>query len=70
MTDTLTGRVAANLRGELARRQLTHEEFADRAGMTRQAMTNRLGNRTAISLEELETFARLLEVEPAKLLND
>lgn len=70
MPDTLSGRVAANLRGELARRNLSHEEFADRAGISRQAITNRCLGRTPISLDELAQFAELLEIEPAKLLND
>lgn len=70
MPDTLSGRVAANLRGELARRNLTHEEFAAKVGISRQAITNRVLGRTPISLDELATYAALLEIEPAKLLND
>lgn len=69
-TDSLSGRVAANIRAELARRRLTHEEFADTMHMSRQAMTNRLLGRTPISLDELADFAAALDVEPAKLIND
>lgn len=70
MTDTLGGRVAANLKAELARRDLTHEDFAYKVGASRQAITNRCLGRTPISLDELELYAGALEIEPAKLLND
>lgn len=79
-TTTLSGRVAANLRGELARRNLTHEEFADKVtaadrppgvpALSRQSVTNRCLGRTPISLDELALYAGLLEIEPSKLLTD
>lgn len=70
MTDTLNGRVAANLRGEIARRGLTQEEFADKAKISRNTLGNLLAGRTVIDLVRLEHFARLLNVEPTKLLTD
>lgn len=70
MTDTLSGRAAANLRAEIARRNLTQEEFADRAGISRNTLGNILAGRTVLDLDRLDTFARLLEIEPAKLIND
>ena len=70
MTDTLSGRAAANLRAEIARRNLTQEEFADKAGISRNTLGNILAGRTVLDLDRLDTFARLLEVEPAKLIND
>jgi transcriptional regulator with XRE-family HTH domain len=69
MTETLSGRAAANLRGEIARRNFTQEEFADKAGISRNTLGNLLAGRTVIDLDRLETFARLLEIEPAKLIN-
>lgn len=70
MTDTLNGRAAANIRAELARRRLTQEDVASRAGMPRTVLTELLAERTRITLDKLEALAAVLEVEPAKLLND
>ena len=70
MPDTLSGRVAANLRAELARRGLTQETFADQAGVHRTTMTRMLNGATSLDLERLEQLARILEIEPAKLLAD
>lgn len=70
MTDTLNGRAAANIRAELARRRITQEEFAERIGMGRTAVTAMLAGQTAITLPKLERIADALDVEPSKLLND
>ena len=71
MEDTsLNARAAANLRGEIARRNHTQEEFADRARISRNTLGNILNGRTVIDLDRLELFAGLLDIEPAKLLND
>lgn len=70
MTDTLSGRAAANLRGEIARRNMTQEEFAERAEISRNTLGNLLAGRTVIDLDRLERFAAVLGIEPAKLLND
>jgi transcriptional regulator with XRE-family HTH domain len=70
MTDTLNGRVAANLRAELTRRSLTQEQFAEQAQIGRTTMQALLAGRVGISLHRLDLFARLLSVEPSKLLND
>lgn len=70
MTDTLNGRAAANLRGQIARHNLTQEEFADRAGISRGTLGNLLAGRTVIDLDRLQKFSELLGIEPAKLLND
>jgi transcriptional regulator with XRE-family HTH domain len=70
MTDTLNGRVAANLRAELTRRSLTQEQFAEQARIGRTTMQALLAGRVGISLDRLDLFARLLSVEPSKLLND
>jgi len=70
MTDTLNGRAAANIRGELARRRITHEMFAQQIPMSRPALTQMLGGRSGITLDKLERIASLLDVEPSKLLSD
>lgn len=70
MTDTLNGRAATNLRAEIVRKGMTQEEFAEKANFTRATLGNILAGRTAIDLPRLELFAKLLEIEPSKLLND
>jgi transcriptional regulator with XRE-family HTH domain len=70
MTDTLNRRAAANLRGEIARRNLTQEEFAEKAQISRNTLGNLLAGRTVLDLDRLELFARLLEIEPARLITD
>lgn len=70
MNETLSSRAAANLRGEIARRNLKQEEFAEKAGISRNTLGNVLAGRTVIDLDRLEAFARVLEIDPAKLLTD
>lgn len=69
-TLTLTSRVAANIRGELAKRDVTHEEFAADLGLTRNAVSAMLSGRHNITLSRLEVIADLLKIEPSKLLDD
>lgn len=70
MTDTLSGRVAANLRAELSRRSISQEKFAEMADVSRSSLNQRLTGRTVIDLAELEQYAGLLGVDPSKLLTD
>lgn len=70
MSDTLNSRAAANLKAQIVRRDYTQEEFAEKAGLSRNTLGNLLAGRTVLDLDRLELFARLLDVEPAKLLND
>lgn len=68
--ETLNDRVATNIRAELTRRKLTQEEFAEKAKLGRTTMQALLAGRVGISIDRLALFAAILEVEPAKLLND
>lgn len=70
MEDTLNGRVAANLRAQLAARQMRHEDLAVKAGLSRGAVTAMLSGGSNITLRKLELMADALEIEPAKLLDD
>lgn len=70
MAETLNSRAASNLRGEIARRNMTQEEFADKARISRNTLGNILNGRTVIDLDRLQVFAGLLEIEPSKLLDD
>lgn len=67
MTDTLNGRAAANIRAELARRELTQVELASRLGLSESALSRRLKK---LTLWDLDNIALVLQVEPSKLLND
>lgn len=66
----LNSRAAANLRAELARRQIKQEEFAQSIGMSRPTLTAILNGQTNITLSRLEVIAAALDLEPSKLLND
>ena len=69
MTDTtLSGRVAANIRAELARRNTTQEQLATAINMARSSLHHRLSGRTAMTLEEVERIAGALELDPDRLL--
>lgn len=70
MTDTLNGRAVTNLFAEIKRRRMTQEEFAELAGVSRVTLSRILNGHTVLDLDRLEVFARLLELEPSKLLND
>lgn len=70
MEETLSDQVASNLRAELSRRRISQETFAEMAGISRSSLNQRLNGRTVLDLAELEQFADLLGIEPAKLLND
>lgn len=67
MTDTLNSRVAANIRAELARRQLSQVELAARLGISESALSRRMKK---LTLWDLENIAATLGVDPAKLLTD
>lgn len=69
-TVSLNGRAAANIRAELAKRRLTQEDVATRAGLSRVVLTDLLAERSRITLDKLEAIAGVLDVEPSKLLND
>lgn len=66
----LNSRTAANIRAELARKQIKQEQFAELVGMSRPRLTMLLNGQTNITLSRLEVIAAALEVEPSKLLND
>ena len=69
MTDTsLSGRVAANIRAELARNNITQEQLAGQINMARSSLHHRLSGRTALTLEEVERIAAALQVDTDKLL--
>lgn len=68
MTDTLNGRAAANIRGEIGRRQLRQEDLAARLNWPRSVLSNVVNERTRLTLEKLEQIAGALNVDPVALL--
>lgn len=70
MTDTLNSRAAANIRAEMARHKIPHENLATAAGLSRPALSDLLNEKTQITLAKLDAIASALDVAPATLLND
>lgn len=68
--NTLNATVAGNIRAEMGRQQLSQTELAERLDWTRSSLSELLAERTHITLSKLEQIADVLEVDPAKLLND
>lgn len=64
MADTLNSRVAANIRAELARRDVPKAEFAEALQWPRSVLGDMLAGRTKITLDKLEQIADLLELAP------
>ena len=67
-TDTLSTRVAEEVRAMLARRGMNKSELARRLDVSHTWVTNRLAGHQDISLNDLEKFAEVLEVTVADLL--
>lgn len=67
-TLVLNDRARRNIRAELARREITQEQFADLVGMGRTAAIALLAGRTNITLSRLETVARALRIPATDLL--
>lgn len=64
---TPTARAAASIRGILRARGLTGAELADRLGIGESAASRRLNGVIAFSLDEIETVAAWLDLDPAVL---
>jgi predicted transcriptional regulator len=67
MTQIHTKRVAAAVRAEMARRNVTQQMLADQLGMTQAAVSRRLVGRVPFDAEELGRVAEYLGV-PVSLL--
>lgn len=68
MTQTFTDQVAANVRGELARRRLGQVQIAQALGISQAAVSRRLNGSVPLDVNELAVIARLLGVSAADLL--
>jgi transcriptional regulator with XRE-family HTH domain len=70
MAQTPTERVAAAIRGELARQRRTQRDLAEALGMAQQSVSRRLSGTTPISVGELDAISLYLGVAPAQLLGE
>lgn len=62
--------IAANVRAEVARRQVRQHQLAAVTGLDQRAVSRRLLGRVEFTASELGAVARLLEVPVARLLGD
>ncbi len=68
MTKPLTESVAAEVRAELARRNIPRSRTADQLGMSRTLLWQRLRGHSSFTVAELERLAELLDVPVSKFL--
>jgi transcriptional regulator with XRE-family HTH domain len=68
MTQPLTETVAAEVRAELARRNISKTEAAAKLGISRTLLWNRLRGESPFTVDELEALAELLGVPAARFL--
>jgi transcriptional regulator with XRE-family HTH domain len=61
--------VAANVRAELARRRISQTTVAQRLGVSRQNVAQRLNGRVDFRVSELVAIAALLDVPVTALLD-
>lgn len=68
MNEPLAKFVLAQLRAELARRDITRMELASRLNVSDAWMYRRLNGSVTLDLNDLELIAQALEMDPLKLL--
>lgn len=60
---SVTETTTANVRAELARRDMTQTQAALKLGISKQAMSSKLNGKTAFTLVELGSLSQLLQVD-------
>lgn len=61
--------LAAEIRAELARQRLSYADLANRLGVTRQTISQKLGTeKSDITMKDLQQIAKELNVSPAVLI--
>lgn len=63
-------RVAAEVRAELARQQMSQSELAKRLGVAQQTVSRRMTGEVPFDIAELATIAELLGVPMSQLLGE
>ena len=66
--DRLNDLVMDNVLAELARRRVTQRQAARSLGISEATFSDRVRGRTRLTLDDIERFAALLDVDPAELL--
>lgn len=61
--------VAAEIRAELGRQDLSHANLASSLGWTEAKLSRRLGGKVAFRLTDINAIARTLGVKPTQFLN-
>lgn len=59
----VTETTASNVRAELARKDMTQSQAALKLGISKQAMSSKLNNKTAFTLLELGQLAQILDID-------
>lgn len=67
-TDSLTERVATEIRLEMVRQRKTGVDLSKLLNCSQQAASRRLTGKVAFDLDELATIANWLDVEPTALI--
>jgi transcriptional regulator with XRE-family HTH domain len=67
-TATLSERVAEEIRAMLGRRRMSQAQLSRQMGQSQMWISDRLRGIQPIGLDDLERFARVLEVDPYDLL--
>jgi len=70
MRETPTELIAANVRGEVAKKRIRQAEIAERLGLNQQQVSRRLNGQVPISAAELRELAAMLEVPSGTLLGE
>jgi transcriptional regulator with XRE-family HTH domain len=65
---TVTQRIAATVRAEAARRQITQAHMAEKLGRSQTFVSRRLLGRVPFSIDELDQLAEILAVPLAELI--
>jgi transcriptional regulator with XRE-family HTH domain len=68
MAESLTDRVAAEVRAEMARRRMTQRQLAEIMGISQPQVMQRLTGKLGFRLSELEHLAKALDVPVARFL--
>lgn len=68
MAESLTDRVAAEVRAEMARRRMTQRQLAEIMGISQPQVMQRLTGKLGFRLAELEHLAKALDVPVARFL--
>lgn len=66
--DEIRSAIASEVRAQAARKSLSHQEVADRAGIARSTFANKAAGKSGFSVEELVRVARAIDVPTSVLL--